>query len=68
MDIHSLTFQNDVHPLYYPLEFEDLTLNRSLVPVQFRDNEQEVMRSWANVTISMRRMERYVFTGESLLL
>lgn len=59
----SMTWQSDVTPYYYPLEYSDLTLDRNAVPPQFRDNEQEVMRSWANVTINLPRMDRYVFTA-----
>jgi hypothetical protein len=66
MDFRALTFQSDVTPFYYPLEYRDLYVNRSLVPDHVKNDEQEIMRSWADVNIVMERMEGYVFSGRFL--
>lgn len=66
MDILSFTYNPNITPYHYPLEYDDLSLDRELIPDRIIGNEQEIMRSWANVTISLPRMERYVFTGEFL--
>lgn len=68
MDLESFTYNPNLTPYHYPLEFEDLSLDRTLVPASIIGDEQEIMRSWANVTISLPRMDRYVFSGESWYL
>lgn len=64
MEIASFTYNPNLTPYHYPLEYSDLSLNRSLVPKETLGNEYEIMRNWANVTISLPRMERYVYAGE----
>lgn len=64
MDSPALTFQNDITPFYYDIELEDLSIDRSAVPKDLKDNERIIMRSYANVTIVNERMEQYVFAGK----
>lgn len=46
-------------------QFDDLSLDRTQIPGWFREHEAEweIWRNWANVTINVERMERYVLSG-----
>lgn len=65
MERHIYTWQSDITPLYYPLELGDLSLNNPKIPpsVLADSNKVNLMRDWADVTISMERMEAYVQAG-----
>ncbi|GJN94338.1 hypothetical protein Rhopal_007412-T1 [Rhodotorula paludigena] len=58
------TYNDNVMPFYYPVEKRDLHLDRSKLPdwVDQKD-EYEVWRNWPDVTVDVKRMERYVFSA-----
>ncbi|GJN94333.1 hypothetical protein Rhopal_007407-T1 [Rhodotorula paludigena] len=58
------TSNDNITPFYYPVEFDDLSLDRTQIPGWFREHEAEweIWRNWANVTINVERMERYVLS------
>ena len=66
MERHIYTYQSDVTPLYYPLEYSDLSWDPAKVPANViaDPDKSTLMRDYANVTISMSRMDRYVRAGE----
>lgn len=63
MDFRTLTFQSQVTPFNYPLEYGDLSIDRSQVHPALRDKEYIIVESYMNVTVSLTRMEQYVFAG-----
>lgn len=63
MERHIYSWMSDLLPLYYPLEYGDLSYNLEAIPLAMRTNQDELMRSWVNVTVNLERMERYVLQG-----
>lgn len=58
------TSNNDMTPLYYPLELKDTQLDKSAIPQWAHpEDEWSAYRNWANTTINLERMERYVLAG-----
>ncbi|POY75533.1 hypothetical protein BMF94_1436 [Rhodotorula taiwanensis] len=65
MPMEPFVFQhnNNVETFYYPLEWEDLQLDRSVIPPDGGGTEFAFYRNYANLTVNLDRMEKYVFSG-----
>ncbi|GAA6060575.1 hypothetical protein JCM10212_006810 [Sporobolomyces blumeae] len=58
------TNKDDLTPFYYPVEKEEVLFDRSVIP-EWGNPEDDYMvyRNWANLTVNLERMERYVLSA-----
>ena len=61
MERHIYSYQSDVTPFYYPLEYADLSWDATKVPAAALADRFDLERNYANVTISLDRMVRYLW-------